>query len=153
MVPAPTTMFSDFESVRPELSVTRSVTANVPALEKAWLTAAPDPDPPPPKVHCHATMLPAGAPGRSSLDGRPLKLTATPTATLPVGLEQWTGHGSHLRPGAEQVQRAIGSPAAVAAAGIAAAAASAHRMAQAATADLVLRTSSTMSSAADRAAA
>ena len=81
-------MFRVFVSVKAELSVTRSVTANVPAFEKAWLTTAPDPEPPPPKVHCHATMLPAGAPGRSSLDGRPSKRTATPAATLPVGLEQ-----------------------------------------------------------------
>jgi len=87
------------------------------ALAKAWLTCAPEAEPPSPKLQRHETTVPLGAPGRSSLDGLPSKLTDAPTAAWPEGLVQLTVHGWQLSPGAEQVQRAEGSPAAPAAAG------------------------------------
>ena len=107
-------MFRAFVSNRPSLSIALSVTENVPACEKAWVTCEPEAVPPSPNVHSHATTVPGVAPGRSSLELRPSKLTTTPIATLPVGLVQCTGHGSQTRPGAAHVQRAIGSLATIA---------------------------------------
>jgi hypothetical protein len=102
-------------------------------------------------------MLPAGAPGRSSLDARPSKPTRTPAGTVaPVESEQLTGHGVQATPGAEHVKRAIGSPAALAADGssaappISASASSRPRLAAASIAPVIVGAASRMRRTAPR---